>query len=282
MSANSLPFPATGRPLITVVTPVYNCAAYIDELIQSVMGQSYSYFEHIVIDDGSTDNGATVDVLRRYPHLRWWSRPNKGQYATLNEGIESAVGDLLVIISADDAFDSPQVFAEVVSYWNQDPTLDAIYGRTALIDTQSRILPNRYGRPDERYPLWINRHFLLIHHCSLFVSLPFVRKHAPNFDTTLRFTGDWDWINRIVAKGRLRFVDCVWSKYRIHAEQTRQATSRSALIAEDKLVLSRHGSSYLKHQFFVTYFRAKKFILLVLLDGASTACIRVKQFLRRR
>lgn len=265
-----------------MVTPVYNCAAYIDELIQSVMSQSYPHFEHIVIDDGSTDDGATVDVLRRYPHLRWWTRSNKGQYATLNEGIESAAGDLLVIISADDAFQSTEVFAEVVSAWNEDPTFDAIYGRTVLMDHKSRTVPNRYGRPDERYPLWINRHFLLIHHCSLFVSLPFVRKHAPSFDTTLRYTGDWDWINRIIAKGRIRFVDRIWSKYRIHPEQTRQATARRALIAEDKLVLARHGSSYLQHQLLVNYFRAKKLILMLLLGGPSAACSAVKLFFLRR
>lgn len=272
---------AAGQPLISVVTPVYNCGAYIEELIQSVIGQSYPYFEHIVIDDGSTDDGATVDVLRRYPHLRWWTRPNKGQYATLNEGIDSAAGDLLVIISADDAFNSPEVFDEVVRAWSEDPTFDAIYGRTALMNSQSRNVPDRYGRPDERYPLWINRHFLLIHHCSLFVSLPFVRKHAPSFDTTLRYTGDWDWINRIVARGRLRFVDRVWSKYRIHPEQTRQATARRALIAEDKLVLSRHGSSYLQHQLLVNYFRAKKLILMLLLEGPSAAGAGVKRFLQR-
>ncbi len=281
MNAVTYSIAVSRQPLISVVTPVYNGAAYIDELIQSVMGQSYPHFEHIVIDDGSTDDGATVDVLRRYPHLRWWTRPNKGQYATLNEGIESASGDLLVIISADDAFQSTEVFAEAARVWSEDPTLDAIYGRTALMDHQSCTVLDRYGRPDERYPLWINRHFLLIHHCSLFVSLAFVRKHAPSFDTALRYTGDWDWINRIIAKGRLRFVDRIWSRYRIHPTQTRQVTARYGLIAEDKLVLARYGSSYLQHQLLVNCFRAKKLILMLLLEGPSAASAGVKRFLQR-
>lgn len=268
--------------MISVVTPVYNCAEYIEELIQSVMGQSYRHFEHIVIDDGSTDDGATVDVLRRYPHLRWWTRPNKGQYATLNEGIESAAGELLVIISADDAFQSCEVFAEAANAWSEDPTFEAIYGRTALMDSQSCTVPDRYGRLDERYPLWINRHFLIIHHCSLFVSLPYVRKHALSFDTALSYTGDWDWINRVIAKGRLRYVDRIWSRYRIHAEQTRQATALRALIAEDKLVLERHGSSHLQHQILVNYFRAKKLVLMLLLEGPSAATAGIMRFLHRR
>src|SRR5438876_704742 len=73
-----------------------------DELIKSVLEQDYLHIEHIIIDDGSTDDGATVEVLKRYPHLRWWSRENKGQYATLNEGLATARGSVVGIISADD------------------------------------------------------------------------------------------------------------------------------------------------------------------------------------
>ena len=74
-------------PLITIITPVYNGAEYLDELIQSVLRQDYPNIEHLIIDDGSQDGGATVSVLQKYPHLRWWSRENKGQYATMNEGL---------------------------------------------------------------------------------------------------------------------------------------------------------------------------------------------------
>jgi glycosyltransferase involved in cell wall biosynthesis len=61
-------------PLVSIMTPVYNGSKYIEELILSVKSQDYTEIEHIVIDDGSADNGATVDILKRYPHVRWWSR----------------------------------------------------------------------------------------------------------------------------------------------------------------------------------------------------------------
>src|SRR5574341_2572398 len=84
------------KPLVTIMTPVYNGAAYLEELIASVRDQDYPYVEHLIIDDGSTDNGVTVEILRKYPHLRWWSRPNQGQYATMNEGLQAAQGELIV------------------------------------------------------------------------------------------------------------------------------------------------------------------------------------------
>ena len=65
--------------LVSIITPTCNGAEYLEELIQSVTRQVYPNIEHLVIDDGSQYGGATVAILNRYPHLRWWSRENKGQ-----------------------------------------------------------------------------------------------------------------------------------------------------------------------------------------------------------
>src|SRR5512142_3060691 len=89
-------------PPVSMVTPVYNGAEYLEDLIHSVLSQDYPNIEHIIIDDGSQDSGATVAILRKYPHLHWWSRPNKGQYATMNEGLLAARGDILCFVNADD------------------------------------------------------------------------------------------------------------------------------------------------------------------------------------
>src|SRR3990172_9086208 len=87
--------------LISVITAVYNGADYLPDLIESVQAQDYTHYEHIIIDDGSTDDGATVAVLQRYAQadsrIRWWTRENKGQYTTQNEAIEAARGDTIVI-----------------------------------------------------------------------------------------------------------------------------------------------------------------------------------------
>ena len=78
---------------ITILTPSFNQGAFVEKNIQSVMSQDYADFEHIIIDGGSTDN--TVDILKKYPHLKWISEPDEGQADALNKGLAMATGDIV-------------------------------------------------------------------------------------------------------------------------------------------------------------------------------------------
>ena len=62
---------------VSIITPAYNGAEYLEELFESVLKQDYPNIEHIIVDDGSQDNGATISILQKYPHLHWRSRPNR-------------------------------------------------------------------------------------------------------------------------------------------------------------------------------------------------------------
>lgn len=119
----------TDQPLVSIITPVYNGQKYLAELIESVREQAYPNIEHIIIDDGSTDDGATLAILRHYPHLRWWSRENRGQYATMNEGLESAKGELVCFVSADDVL-LPGAIRCVVEILRRNPEFDGLCGLT--------------------------------------------------------------------------------------------------------------------------------------------------------
>src|SRR5262249_33141614 len=87
---------------ITVITPVYNGAPYIAEVVESVLAQSFKDFDYICLDDGSKDN--TLEILRRYEDkgVTVISHPNCGEPATVNKGIAMAQTDLVVIVNADD------------------------------------------------------------------------------------------------------------------------------------------------------------------------------------
>ena len=89
-------------PKISIVTPSYNSAKFIEDCIQSVLKQNYPNFEHIVIDGGSTDG--TVEILKQYPHLKWISEPDEGQSDALNKGFKMAEGDILGWLNADDVY----------------------------------------------------------------------------------------------------------------------------------------------------------------------------------
>ena len=88
-------------PLVTVITPAFNRAAYLEETIESVLGQDYPAIEYIVIDDGSTDE--TPAVLRKYEgRVRAFRQPNMGEVNAINRGLTLASGDIIGVLSSDD------------------------------------------------------------------------------------------------------------------------------------------------------------------------------------
>ena len=90
-------------PKVSVIIPVYNCELYIAQAIESVLNQTYTDYEIIVINDGSTDN--TYQVLQPYmKKIRYFSQENKGLSATRNQGIKMAKGKLISLLDADDLF----------------------------------------------------------------------------------------------------------------------------------------------------------------------------------
>jgi len=97
-------------PLISVITPCLNGVRYSGAAIESVLAQEYPAFEHIVVDGGSNDG--TLEVLQRYPHLRWTSGPDSGQSDAMNKGFARAKGEVIVYLNADDYFE-PHAFRAV-------------------------------------------------------------------------------------------------------------------------------------------------------------------------
>jgi glycosyltransferase involved in cell wall biosynthesis len=115
-------------PLISVITPCLNAARFIEEAIGSVLAQGYPPFEHIVIDGGSPDG--TLDILRRYPHLRWVSEADRGQADAMNKGFAAAKGEIVVYLNADDYFE-PNAFNAVAAAFDRGANL--VMGRVQVL-----------------------------------------------------------------------------------------------------------------------------------------------------
>lgn len=123
-------------PLVSIVTPTYNQAAYLSATIESVLAQDYPNLEYIVLDDGSTDN--TPDVLKKYDgRIRHERQENMGQANTLNRGWSMASGSLIGYLSSDDLLE-PNAFTKLVKALTARPDASVVYCDFTLIDAQGR------------------------------------------------------------------------------------------------------------------------------------------------
>ncbi len=117
-------------PLITIITPSFNQAKFIEQTILSVINQDYPKLEYIIIDGGSTDG--TVDIIRKYEkHLAYWiSEKDNGQSAAINKGLKNATGEIVNWLNSDDYYEK-DALSKVANGFAK-PDINVVSGRGRL------------------------------------------------------------------------------------------------------------------------------------------------------
>ena len=124
----------TEKLLISIITPSLNRADMIVTAIESVLTQNYPYFEHIIVDGGSTDG--TLELLKKYPHLHVISGKDKGLYDALNKGIAMAHGSIIGQLNTDDYYE-PGVFSTIGRVFYKNASIDAVSAGAQVYEIQS-------------------------------------------------------------------------------------------------------------------------------------------------
>jgi glycosyltransferase involved in cell wall biosynthesis len=122
---------------ISVLTPSFNQGEYIEENILSVINQGYPDFEHIIFDNCSTDN--TLEILKKYPHLKWVSETDEGQTDALNKALNIADGDIICWLNSDDLL-IENSFREVINFFKINPDKYIVVGNIIFIDDEGKFL----------------------------------------------------------------------------------------------------------------------------------------------
>lgn len=135
--------PRTSTPLVSVVIGVYNCAHYLGEAIESVLNQTHTNLELIVVDDGSTDGSGAVADAYGHP-VRCVRQPNGGMAAARNRALPETQGSFLAFLDADDRFPARKL-EQQLAVFDADPELDVVYGHVTEfvspdIDDEARAL----------------------------------------------------------------------------------------------------------------------------------------------
>jgi len=220
--------------LVSIVTPSLNQGRYLIEAIDSVLGQTHEPIEHIVVDGGSTDG--SLEILKRHPHLRWVSEPDRGQSHALNKGFALARGEILGWLNADDAYEPAAVAGGVAALESRDVGL--AYADVTRVD-DDRVNPRRIrSRPE--WDLWTELNL----GCGVFSPAVFFTRTAYDavglLDEDLHFTMDYDLWLRIGRRFGAVHVDAVWALQRQH-DQAKSVASFEDFWPERLAVSRRHG-----------------------------------------
>lgn len=199
-------------PLVTIVTPSYNQADYLEETIQSVLNQDYSNIEYVIVDGGSTDNSKAI-IDKYADKLGWWlSEADQGQTDAINKGFAHANGEILAWINSDDTYFSGAV-SEAVDYLQSHPDVGMVYGDANLIDEGGNIIGQFPARQTDYKRL--RRGFVHIPQQASFFRSNLWRKVGP-LDPTFYFAMDYDLWVRLAKLTPLAYHPRLWANFRLH------------------------------------------------------------------
>jgi glycosyltransferase involved in cell wall biosynthesis len=231
-------------PRITVVTPSYNQAQFLEETICSVIAQDYPRFEYIVMDGGSTDGSR--EIIGRYaPWIEsWTSEKDGGQADAIHKGFQKATGDILCWLNSDDVF-LPGALWRAAEFFKHHPTVDCAVGGVLWIDADGRLLFDHWGVPLAKIPV-ANTFGRLLHWgqyaCPQMST--FWRSTAywkvGGLDAKMQLCMDRDLFVRLAAEKPFGCIPYFLSCYRYHAV-SKSATAQSIRVEEDDVIARHYG-----------------------------------------
>lgn len=220
-------------PKISVITPSFNQARYLERTIRSVLDQGYPNLEYIVIDGGSTDG--SVEIIRRYAdRLAFWtSEADRGQTDAINKGLRRATGEWVAWQNSDDIY-YPGAFHDLSAVAAKHPKASLIIADMMLIDEHDRPLRDiRYVKPSYRALL---AEGMLLANQSAFWRRD-VHEQIGFLDEELHCSFDYEWFLRVAQHAEGRHLARVWGALRLHGE-TKSSLQAQRFTEENQRILS--------------------------------------------
>ncbi len=218
--------------LLSIVTPVYNGEKYIKETMDSIHSQSYSNFEHIVMDGGSKDG--TVSIVKQYPKATLISQPDKGQTDAINKGFRQTKGDILAWQNADDIY-LPDAFEIVIRFFEKNPGVDIVYGSYQVIDSESKW---QFDVHSKRWNTWTFSHGLFVPMQPTVFWRRQVYEKIGDLDIQLKYCMDVDFFAKASKHFRFKEIPAFLGQFRVHDEsKTHTPNIRQKVLSEKKAVL---------------------------------------------
>lgn len=223
-------------PKISIVTPSYNQAQFLERTILSVINQNYPNLEYIIIDGGSTD--VSVDIIKKYEkHLAYWvSEKDSGQSEAINKGLKKATGEIYAYLNSDDLLEK-NTLERIAQLFFTNNKIDLIYANAKIININNKLSGFCIALP-----------FSLKEHMAGVFAIPqqsaFWKKEVfekiGGFNTENHTCMDGEFFAKASQLGfKFAYFDEIWSSFRIH--------SNSKTGVKDKKLIKSYYKSQKKY-----------------------------------
>jgi glycosyltransferase involved in cell wall biosynthesis len=232
------------QPLVSIVTPSFNSAAFLVETIESVLAQDYPRVEYLVMDGGSADG--TLDILERY-RLKYVSEPDGGAADAINRGFRRTQGEILAWLAADDLY-LPGSIRAAVEAFAASPDAEVVYGEGYWIDETGK----RLGRYPTVSPY---RPEMFAKECAVCQPACFIRRAAAEsvgfLDASLESAFDYDLWIRLSKRYGFRAIPRELAASRMHRRNKSLGQKRKMF--EEAMGLLRKHYGYVPVQWIYGY-----------------------------
>ena len=233
-------------PKVSVITAAYNHVEFVRQSVESVLNQTYKDFEHIVVDDGSTDG--TAEVLRSFgTQIKYFRQQNCGTPAAINRGIRESSGEYIAILDSDDVW-LPEKLDRQMRCFAQQPEAGMVYSRAQIIDRRGEVsnqgepIGHNVGDFDCAYKE-------ILKDDGIPVLTALTRRECFDdvgfFDERLKAISDWEFWFRLALKWKIVFLPDVLALYRVHGHNTFIGLNRSGQVARERLLFMKEAPAML-------------------------------------
>jgi len=201
------------KPLVSIVTPSYNQAQYLEKTILSVLHQNYPNIEYIVIDGGSTDK--SVNIISNYEHdIKYWvSEEDQGQSEAINKGFKHASGEIFAWLNSDDTY-QPGAVADAVQYMEEHQDVGMVYGDVEIINENDEVV-GKFNAKQTSYRR-LRRGAVYIPQPATFWRADLWYKVGP-LDPSLFFAMDYDFWLKLARITEFKYLEGHhWANFRVH------------------------------------------------------------------
>lgn len=217
---------------VSIITPAYNQAHFLEETVRSVLSQDYPDIQYLVLDDGSTDN--TMQVVAPFlDRLTYVRHENIGESKTVNKGYAMCHGDIIGVVNSDDPLFTSDAVSRIVNSFKQNADALAVYPDWVSIDETGKLI-EKYKQPD-----YTIQNMLMEFNATLGPGM-FIKRSALEKlgvrNETLRYTGDIDISFRLARAGSLAHVPHFLATHRIHSEAA-STVAKGEVMAKEVLRL---------------------------------------------